>query len=49
MKSLKSKPLRSNKSMKVIITENQLERLLDSYISILEESRYTKMYSIKKV
>jgi hypothetical protein len=49
MKLTKLVPLPSKKRKVMIITPSQMKRLADSYVKLLEECRYTKVYSIKKI
>jgi len=46
MKLTKLVPLPSKKRKVMIITPSQMKRLADSYVKLLEECRYTKVYSI---
>jgi hypothetical protein len=46
MKLTKLVSLPSKKRKSMIITPSQMKRLADSYIKLMEECRYTKVYSI---
>jgi hypothetical protein len=48
MKLTKLVPYPTKKRKTMIITPSQMKRLADSYIKLIEESRYVKVFSIEK-
>ena len=47
MKLTKLVSLPTKKRKAMIITPSQMKRLADSYIQLMEESRYTKVFTLK--